>query len=159
MSDSELMEKYRLSAKGLQSAFDKLVEKGIMTVEQIYGQTRSGDDTVLVDDMRLIPKHFLTVAVPIYEPASVPVEGLLTEITERGLGVTGIPARVGEVKTFVIPAAKFIKTETIWFEARCLWARPIEGDEPWAAQFQITRISQECLAQLRELIQVLALGF
>ena len=37
MSDFELMEKYRLSAKGIQSAFSKLLDNGIVTVEELYG--------------------------------------------------------------------------------------------------------------------------
>ena len=40
MTDTELMEKYELSAKGLESAFTKLVNSGTMTVGEVYGQRR-----------------------------------------------------------------------------------------------------------------------
>ncbi len=40
MDDAGLMTKYKLTAKGLQSAFTKLISNRLMTVEEIYGQRR-----------------------------------------------------------------------------------------------------------------------
>ena len=66
LMDDLLMKKYCLSATGLQSAFEKLVQSRIMTVKEIYGQPRSnGEDTVIVHDMRKLRRHFLTADVPI----------------------------------------------------------------------------------------------
>lgn len=42
MSEAELMEKYSLSSKGLQSAFQKLIKGGIMMAEEVYGQYQTG---------------------------------------------------------------------------------------------------------------------
>jgi hypothetical protein len=158
MTDTELMEKYGLSAKGLDSAFQKLVKGRVMTVAEIYGQARSGEDTVVIDDVRSCPRHFLTVAVPIYESEKPTKKGLLRDITDRGLGIMGLKARIGEIKSLVIPCQSFIDADHIWFEAECIWAEAGNTRAKWTCGFQITKISREDLKRLRKLVQFLTLA-
>jgi hypothetical protein len=159
MSDFELMEKYRLSAKGIQSAFSKLLDNGIVTVEELYGgRARSGADTVIIDDPRRIPRHYLSVSVSIYDPNLPTQKGKLHDITERGIGVRGLEVRIGETKAFVIPCRDFLGVDNLWFEAKCLWVRPAAKPSDWRAGFQITKITPEYLTHLRELIHLLTLG-
>ena len=54
--------------------------------------------------------------------AFLEVEETLSDVTEKGIGITGMAARIGETKTFVIPAGDFIETDPILLEARCQWA-------------------------------------
>jgi len=158
LTDAELMEKYGLSAKGLESAFQKLVNSRIMTVAEVYGQARFGEDTVIIDDVRACARHLLTVAVPIYECEKPDQKGLLRDVTERGLGIIGIEARIGEVKCLVIPCRGFLDVDHIWFEAECMWSQAGKPPDRWAGGFQITKISKEDLNRLRELIQFLTLS-
>jgi hypothetical protein len=46
MSDSSLMEKHRLSAKGLQSMFNKLITVGIITQADLDARYSDADHTV-----------------------------------------------------------------------------------------------------------------
>ena len=159
MGDKELMTKYRLSSKGLQSAFSKLINNRILTVEEVYGQPRStDDDTVIIDDMTLLQKHFLTVTAPIYEAGKPEIQGRLHEITERGLTVIGIQARIGEEKSFVIPCKEYLPVDRISFRAECLWSNVKQGTRQWVSGYQITSISKASLVFLRDLIQLLTLG-
>lgn len=159
LDDAALMQKYKLTSKGLQSAFTKLISSRLMTVEEIYGQRRSEDeDTVIIDDIALIQKHFLTITAPIHEQGRPELEGRLCEITERGLTVSGMEARIGEIKLFAVPCREFLKVDEIAFEAKCLWSNRDRGSREWSAGFQITKIDRQALAQLRELIQILTLG-
>jgi hypothetical protein len=159
LDDAALMNKYKLTSKGLQSAFTKLISNRLMTVEEIYGQRRSDDDdTVIIDDMTLIQKHFLTVTALVYEEGQPGREGRLQEVTERGLTITGIEARIGENKSFVVPCREFLKVDELHFEAKCLWIKRHRATREWSAGFQITKINRESLAQLRELIKILTLG-
>jgi len=159
MSDAQLMEKYDLSAKGLESAFTKLVNSRIMSVEEIYGHpSRSGHDTVVVDDLRQLPRHFLSISIPVYDASQPNHMGKLRDITEKGLGIVGIKARIGEVKSFMIPCRKVLDIDNVWFEAECVWAEPGKQVEEWQGGFQITKISPEHLASLRDPIKWLALG-
>lgn len=159
MSDAELMQKYGLSVKGLQSAFQKLVDNRILSVEEVYGQRSSSHDTVIINDMRSLPRHFLTVAVAIYEADRPEIRGKLRDVTERGLGITGIEARIGEIKTLVIPCRELLDVDHIWLEAECRWTDPKESSDEWSAGFQITKISKEGLAHLRDLVRHLVLAF
>jgi hypothetical protein len=159
MSDKELMTKYRLSSKGLQSAFTKLINNRILTVQEVYGQPRStDDDTVIIDDMTLIPKHFLTVTAPIYEEGRPAVKGRLHEVTERGLTIIGIYARIGEEKSFMIPCKEFLAADRVAFRAECLWTNVKPETGQWVSGYQITSITKESLVLLRDLIQLLTLG-
>ncbi|MDQ7784873.1 MAG: hypothetical protein RDU20_18465 [Desulfomonilaceae bacterium] len=159
MSDKDLMTKYRLSSRGLQSAFSKLVNNRILSVEEVYGQPRStDDDTVIIDDISLIQKHYLTVTASIYEADKPEIVGRLHEITERGLTVIGIQARIGEEKSFVIPCKEFLPVDRIAFRAECLWANVKPGTGQWVGGYQITSISKGSLIFLRDLIKLLTLG-
>jgi hypothetical protein len=157
MTDAELMEKYGLSAKGLESAFTKLVNSGIMTVGEVYGQHRSGQDTVIIDDLRELPRHFLSVSIPIYEATHDNRKGKIREVTEKGVGITGIQARIGEDKSFVISCRRFLDVDNILLEAECIWMEAGKKPEEWYGGFQITKISPKDLKNLRELIQLLSL--
>ncbi len=159
MEDAQLMQKYRLTSKGLQSAFSKLINNRLMTVEEVYGQRRSDDeDTVIIDDMSLIQRHFLTVSVPIYEMGRPDHVGRLSEITERGLAISGIESRIGEIKSFVIPCRDFLKVRHVTFEAKCLWVKRHRTTRELSVGFQITKIDRRTLGHLRSLIQLLTLG-
>lgn len=159
-SDAELMEKYRLSAKGLESAFNKLVSNRILTVREIYGEKRRslGDDTVIIDDVRELPRHYLMAAVSIHEESNPDTVGSLSNIHERGIGILGIPARIGEAKQFVIPAPDFVKVKEVRFTAKCIWSNPHRERENWETGFQITDISAEHMKRLRSLIEEVSLG-
>ena len=158
ISDAELMDKYHLTARGLQSAFNQLIEKKAISVQELYGRPTDEEDTVIIEDMRELPRHYLTVSVPVYEPNQPQFPGQLRDITERGMGVIGIESQVGEIKSFVIPCRKLIRLENIWFEAECLWVNTETKDDQIVAGFQITKISEDCMIRLRQLIKYVTFG-
>jgi uncharacterized protein (DUF433 family) len=153
MTDSELLKKYDLSSEGLRFALQTLTDTEVMTLEELYATSSSAYDTVFVENMRELPRHHLSMAVTIYEATRPEVKGTLRDITEKGVGITGISARVGEVKTLVIPAETFIEADKIVFEAKCAWAQTEGTEDQYFAGFQITSISEECFEDLRSLIR------
>jgi uncharacterized protein (DUF433 family) len=155
MTDSELMKKYDLSSEGLRFALQTLTDTEVIALEELYGSSSSAHDTVFVENMRELPRHHLAMAVDIYESKHPEIKGLLSDVTEKGIGITGMAARIGETKTFVIPAGDFIETDPILLEARCQWAEEERETGEWLAGFEITRISEKCLDDLRRLIQSL----
>ena len=153
MTDSELMKKYDLSSEGLRFALQTLTDTEVIALEELYAASSSAYDTVFVENMRELPRHHLSMAVTIYEATRPEVKGTLRDITEKGVGITGISARVGEVKTLVIPAETFIEADKIVFEAKCAWAQTEGTEDQYSAGFQITSISEQCLEDLRSLIR------
>jgi uncharacterized protein (DUF433 family) len=155
MTDSELMKKYDLSPEGLQFVLQTLKDTEVVTVQELYATSRSAHDTVLVENMSESPGHYLAIAVDIYELKHPEIKVTLSNLTEKGLAMTGITARIGETKTFVIPAGDFIEADPVLLEARCQSAEEERDTGEWLAQFEITRISEKCLNDLRRLIQSL----
>ncbi|MCL4553002.1 MAG: hypothetical protein M1305_05560, partial [Candidatus Marsarchaeota archaeon] len=58
-------------------------------------------------------------------------------------------------KTLVISVEDFIEADSILFEAQCRWAEKERDTGEWLAGFEITKISEKCLNDLRRLIQSL----
>ena len=86
---------------------------------------------VFVENMRELPRHYLAIAVEIHEAKRPEIRGMLSNITEKGIAMTGMSARVGDTKTFVIPTGDFIKSDPIMFEARCQWAEEERDTGEW----------------------------
>lgn len=155
MPDSDLMKKYALSSDGLRRIFQRLIEANAMRVEELYGKSLPAHDTVSVEDMRELPRHYLAMSVDVYDSKRPEISGLLTNVTEKGIAVIGMSAGIGETKALVIYAGDFIEADPIDFEAECRWVSQEEGTGEPLAGFQITRISEKCLLALRTLIEAL----
>jgi len=157
--DAELMRLYGLSAKGLESAFTKLISSRIMTIEEIYGRpSRSEQDTVIIlDDLRKQERCCLPASATVYDPDRHDTRGELTDMTETGIGIRGIRVSVGETKSLVLDCRNFFEGVAIRFDAECAWTEPAEKDEDWLSGFRITHLSQSDLDHLRNLIKLFAL--
>ena len=94
MSDSDLMKKYGLSSEGLRRCIQALIEAKAITAEEIYTTSPSAHDTVSVENMRELPRHYLAMAVKIYEVKRPEIKGMLSNITEKGIAITGMSARI-----------------------------------------------------------------
>lgn len=157
MTDFELMEKHDLSPRGLQRAFDGLLQSGEIDQAELDSRLLSYD-SVTVQSLRNLPRYFLAVAVDVFELGHPETKGVLRDITENGVGIAGIKAKPGTVKTFTIPSENFIDEGPILFDAKCVWATPQSWDQEAGAGFQIVKISEKSLQDLRELIRSLALN-
>lgn len=155
MTDFGLMRKYSVSAEGLRKAFKILVEAGALRPEEFENRSSLHDDTVFIECIREMPRHYLALTVPIHEAGRPESRGVLRDITEKGVGIAGIPATVDEVKSLVIPARQFIESDKIVFEARCVWSQKEEDEGRSVAGFQISDISENSLKDLRSLIRSL----
>jgi len=156
MNDFELMEKYNLSPNGLRRAFQSLVDVGLTTHEELANRCPGFAETVFIESLRELPRHFLAIEVEIYDRERPETRGTLRDITEKGVGISGIDARLGEIKALAIAAEKFIDAEPILFDARCIWVSSEEQEGEIRVGFQIARISDNCLRDLRTLIRTLS---
>lgn len=154
ISDSEIRSKYNLSAKGLQSAFRKLLDAKAIRTSELFDRVSLEDDTVAIATTRLWPRDELEFPVPIYllEGTRPTVRGVIKDITKKGLKVSGIEAKVDDVKTFAVPSDKFSHVEPFAFRAKCRWI-----DADGCAGFQITQISERGTDELEKLIRFLTL--
>lgn len=156
MDDLALMKRYGISATGLRSLFNKLLDSGYLKLDELYEATRVRVESLLAHELSELPRRYLAVTVPIRELGRPEAEYFLVDITEKGVGIRGIEVEVGDMKTFEIATRGFIEVETIRFDALCLWVRKQDTGIEAVAGFQITNISDQSLEAFRHLVRLLA---
>lgn len=152
MTDLQLMEKYKLTAKGLQSALQKLVDIQAISPEELYERYPLYEATLTVEEIRRIVRQPLTYPVPVYEADFPDIEGTVRDITEKGVCVRGIDTLLGETKTFVIDAREFVDVGPFVFRAQCRWVKKSFAGE-YTGGFEIVSISEKHLQSLRKFIR------
>src|SRR5271157_133817 len=153
VADSELLVKYKLSSKSLQTLFKKLVASKAISQAELYEMSPSYRERIDRIRARVYPRADLTVRVPIYEIGSG-ARGVLRDISETGLRVGGIESSVGQSKTFQIPIDMFIEAEPLLIIAQCKWAE-IKGRQRRypVAGFEIMDLSETDSLVLRNFIK------
>ncbi|MGO9568253.1 MAG: PilZ domain-containing protein [Desulfomonilaceae bacterium] len=152
MNNTALMEKYRLSEKGLQSLFKKLVILKAISHSELYQRSKSSRERIDHIRNRKSPRARLTIRVPIYELESGD-EGILRDISEAGMRVAGVEARVGQPKTFQIPVNMYVESDPLLVRAECKWVELRQGGkEYFVAGFEITHVSESDSETLQNFI-------
>jgi hypothetical protein len=157
LSDTALANKYQLSYRGLQSALRKLVYGQFVTQAELDARPGCGADTVEIDDMRKVLRSFPALAVAIHDEKNPEKKGVVVNITEKGVGTTGILTKVDEVKSLVVQVGQYSEFDPIRFEAKCRWFKQKGANRNCTAGFEITNISEKALKELRDFIQGLTL--
>jgi len=157
MNESQLMRKYGLSRKKLQSVCSKLLAARNRTANEFQEEMPIDHTTVIEVNVRQIQRYYPDFDVPIYESISPEIHGRVRDITEEGVGVEGIEAAAYEFKTFVVLGDPFGEVGPFEFEAECRWAKANDGDRRNVSGYRIVDISEPDLRQLRKLIHLIAL--
>jgi hypothetical protein len=163
MSDERLMAKYKLSGKGLRSAFTKLTNMKLISAGDLYSKSFDepddemvslGQDSVVVEDERQLAR--LRPKTPIIIFGNHPsIKGEITDINMDGVGIRGIKSSVGEIRTFLIMPDRYLPIDPLEFKAECMWAQT-KRNETFAG-YRITEISHDGVAGLKTLINILEL--
>jgi PilZ domain len=159
LTDVELMEKYKLSSRGLQRVFSKLVDSEAVMADDLSGRNISYDDSVTLKKVRGSIRALPILSIRIHEKDSPNIIGKIRDLSEAGVGVSGLMAEVDELKRFVVIPDEFLELEPFSFEAKCRWVRKEGGTDNWIAGFEITDIDERSVMQLRELLQLMTLSF
>jgi hypothetical protein len=155
-SNLELMEKYSLSSKGLLSAFNKLIASQAMEEDELEGRVPTFDDTVDINHAREFPRCYPALGLPIYDEEDSEAEYHVVDLTEKGVQVRGIAAKVGDKKSLVIKAGGLDqRIKPCVFDAECRWLREDHKKEISIAGFEITDISNKDLEALLHIIKLL----
>jgi uncharacterized protein (DUF433 family) len=157
MTELQLMEKYGLSSRGLQSSFWKLVESGILTWDELLGIYPELEDSVTLRDLRDGTRGYPILAVEVFEENDPQNAGQIVDLSNKGFGAKRILARVDEVETYVLVPPEIIDFSSIRLQAVCRWFRQSEGQS--SAGFEITHVDQKGSAALEELLDLITLTF
>jgi len=158
MASSELMKKYQLCAEGLANLFKSLLEAN--SIGQAEFETfrsfdgKQGTETELRGAVRNYPITVITIC----EVGNPGRSYQVRDISENGIGIIGIRAQVGEMKSLVVTGDELGEIAPFEFDAQCRWARQPEPGGWIRAGFQITRMGAHDLSRLREFTQGFTFG-
>ena len=156
-SNSQLMEKYRLTPKELRRAFEKLIDIEGVDFTALYRPPISPETSAGNDSGRQNPRHSIAFKVPIHESHSPEVRGAVRDISEYGFGVSGINATPGEIMSFVILPKHPSGIGRIELDAECRWSNTENGTSEPVAGFRTTNITDQNLVGLRKLVEFVAI--
>lgn len=157
-TDSDLMNKYGLSQKGLESIFLKLIKAEIMMESELESRVPAGTvDTAELERLRRIPRCYPITSIWIYDMEDLETEFEIADINEKGMQILGIKACIPDERTFSIRTEDTNPNTVLSFKAICRWVR--EDDDPLCSRagFEIIEISEDDLKALRMLIGTLSI--
>jgi len=153
MTTSQLIEKYRFSAKGLRLIFRKLLEASVMTRRELNSLSTLDQNPEGVEGVRRAIRKTSPFPIRIYDNAHPFATGYVRNVSETGVCLEGIKASAGDVKSFIVRSGSSHRTDALVFEAKCRWVRT-EGKavNGVVAGFEITDISNLDAQTLRRLL-------
>ena len=93
------MEKYKFSSRGLQRVFARLVDSGAVMAADLSGRSISHDDSVTLKKVRGSIRALPILSIEIHEKNNPQIMGRIRDLSEVGVGVRGLEAEVGELKS------------------------------------------------------------
>lgn len=157
MADAALRDKYRLTEKGLQTVFLKLLDTGLIAPSDLELRPHVHAERIIDQPIRLLDRKKLDFALEIYEYDNPDVRGIVVDISERGVGIRGMDAGVGDVKTFVIAADDLFQIDPVMFEAVCRWVGGEDLTRGSFGGYELTDPSETGLRDLLDLINALSM--
>lgn len=154
MTIPQLIDKYNISLNALRFVFQRLLNAGMVTREELNAEVGLYRDTADLKGVRNWLRTTTTFPARIYDSGSPFATGYILDISEKGVCVKGIETVVGEVKDFIVRSDAFEQGQKFVFEGKCRWVnREKLSAEEWVAGFEITDISISDLAELQKLIR------
>ncbi len=153
LTKPELIEKYRLTPRGLSWLLMKLISTGAVSRQEIYGMLWSNYQELPPDKLRRSERHTPNFYVPIYASDEPEVVGSVRDVSQQGIGVKGIHANIGETRTLIIPGDSFGELGRITFDAQCAWCRK-DSRREYISGFEITCVDPGNKRELHLLIEL-----
>ena len=148
----ELMNKYELSPEAFRRVVRALIEASHRSRE-FSGRHDEPDGSVHFTEMRSYARTTIGFPLWIYNGVDQLEEGRVLDVSEKGVRVQGIRARLGDEHTFVVRFGPGERRYPFVFDAVCRWSEENHHDPKHSiAGFEITSISSMDAAQLADLL-------
>lgn len=153
MSDAELLTKYNLSCTGLDRVLSQLVEHKVLSRIELDNRRNAQEETPVVIDFRETERSKPGYDIPVYDVEAPNTQGMLVDVSTKGVQISGISSAVGETRNFRV-GAEFGEFSSFTFQAQCQWTERKSGSStPLRAGYQITNISYDAFRHLQRLIE------
>ncbi|MEW6139588.1 MAG: PilZ domain-containing protein [Thermodesulfobacteriota bacterium] len=160
LSDEELMKKYTLTPKDLTVVMNKLMNSGLIGFEDLQRREvpfEEEETFVPPSEFRRWERYEVEFPLRVYEKSNRAVQGTVMNISERGIGIRGIRASVGEMKTLVLRADEVFQMGPIVCEAVCRWIAPSREDRHCTGGYEVIEFLEGNLMTLQHLMKALTL--
>lgn len=156
-TQAQLMKEFSLTANGLKKVLQQLSDTKMIHVSELPVELLSFFREAIPSDTRREERHCLDFELPVWESLYPEIKGRVLDITERGIGILGLPTAIDEEKELVIYSEEFLEIEPFALHAQCRWVKRAEGSGEYVSGFQVSKIHEHDLEELRKLIQLLTL--
>jgi hypothetical protein len=160
LGDIPIMEKYQLSPAEYLRVLDKLAAVRAITETTTRERKRALKASPPTEPLskRRLQRNYALFTIAIHDADDLAVTGTLNDITEKGLQVSGMPAQIEGIRTFLVRSDIFTVSPPLLLTAVCKWTVPGDQDRDLVAGFEITGISRHDLQGLRRLIEELTIS-
>jgi hypothetical protein len=158
MSDRDLMKRYDLSAPLLKMAQKKLLESGLVTQKELDNRLEGSESSVAPFAVRQASRYRSSATVTVRGDLHPEEEGSILDVSGKGIGTVGLPARVGLIQTLKIVGDESGEVEPFEFEGICRWTKR-DDDGRLRAGFEIVDIDDESLWGLADWVRRATIEF
>ncbi len=152
LTSCELMNKYSLAARELDGVLVQ-VRKALGDPAKIYGRAEQDATYGTTDKIRFFRRHKVDLPVVICDANNPAVRGEVRDVSEKGIGVQKMDAKVDEIKNLLVLADEYFSITPFVFEAQCRWTCPTTDERRLLAGFEIIKISEESTKSLGKFIK------
>lgn len=156
MNDSDLMEKYGLTMQTLANTVRLLMDGNRIARADLADRGELLEEVMDPGEARETRRYYLDFALPVFDTNNG-TTGKVHDLTEKGLGIIGIPAQVGEIKSLTVDHEKFALINRFSFRARCRWLSPSLSGGECIAGFEIIDISPGDFQELQKLVRMVTI--
>lgn len=119
----QLMQKYRLSPRGLRWISKTLANMGSISLKEVHDKLHITVSELFADKARQTKRYSIPFNCWVYESGNPGTIGKVRDLSENGLGIAGLNASLGDEKSLVIQGDEFGEFAGFTFEGICRWMR------------------------------------
>lgn len=155
VSRSDLTAKYNLSDENFEKVLKRLVQAKAISNDELERVLAPQPGASEVKESRRYERYYLDFELPVWETNRTEVRGQVIDMTEKGLGVIGLPATLGEEKNLMVFSEEFLEIDPFSFDACCRWVKRARDSGEYVSGFEILKIQEPDLEELRKVIYLL----
>jgi hypothetical protein len=149
----ELLHKYKLTSNELRRLLDKLLHSRLLDQRELDSWSTLNHEITVIRGIRQDARITIDFPLRVQDCDHPYKQGIVRDLSQKGIGILGIKARVGETRTLVVRLNGIGDCSAVKFEAKCRWVIQTEAEgQECLAGFEITGIDNAALNELRKVL-------
>jgi PilZ domain len=149
----ELLQKYKLTSNELRRLLDKLLHSRLLDQRELDSWSTLNHEITVIRGIRQDARITIEFPLKVQDCGHPYKQGIVRDLSQKGIGVLGIKVRVGETRTLVVRLNGIADCTSVRFEAKCRWVIQTEAEgQECIAGFEITGIEDAALNELRKVL-------